>query len=236
MININDLATVLRVITGLIACLAFLAATGLGSRLIIFLILAGTRQRTVIRAAKRAGLTDKMAAIYRRVREIVTTQYTGALYNLALEMEWLCELFDVGLPVTMAAERITATDLECLSIGYERLAGHCRARLLFGARGSEVVSQQARVADEAARRFQQHSLHQVRHDVPPPEVIDLRARGSYVRLMYSETSMDCIVSPHPSLQPTAGSMLPRSTPSAKPRFEGILPLLLRHQMELDGGS
>lgn len=236
MAGISGLATVLSVLTGLIACVAFLAATGPGSRLIIFLILSVARLRTVVKAAISAGLTAKKSFIYRVVRQIVITQYTGAPYNLGIEMEWLCRLYQTSLPITMTEGGVSRRDLEFLTTGYQRLAGNCRSRLIFGARSSDIISQQARIADQAAMLLQQHSLHAVEDAGTPPEVIDLRSRGSYVRVMYAEASMECVVSPHPSRQPSVPVMLQAATSPAKPRFEGILPFLLRHRMELDGGS
>lgn len=136
----------------------------------------------------------------------------------------------------MAVESLTRKDLDRLSDGYQRLAGHCRARLLFGVRGNDVISQQAHVADQTAGLLRQHSLHLIQNGGLPPDVIDLRPHGSYVRLMFAEASMDIIVSPHPSRQPSVPEILRAASPSAKPRFEGILPFLLRYRMELDGGS
>lgn len=236
MTGIGNLATILSVLTGFIACMAFLAATGPGSRLIIFLILSSVRLQTVISAAKRSGLTSKRGPIYRAVREIVTTQYAGAPYDLGIELEWLCRLYRAALPITMIEQYVSRDDLECLALGYQRLAGHCRARLIFGARNSDIISQQARIADQSALFLRQHSLHVVEVADMSPEVIDLRFRGSYIKVMYADTSMECIVSPHPSRQPSVPEMLQGASPTAKPRFEGILPFLLRHRLELDGGS
>jgi 8-oxo-dGTP pyrophosphatase MutT (NUDIX family) len=236
MANINNLAAILSIITGLIACTAFLAATGAGSRIIIFLILAGARLRTVIRTAKHAGLTTNRMMTYKCLRHIVRLQYTGSPYTLAIEMEWLCQLYETDLPITMSEEQVSRSDLQRLAAAYQQLAGHCRTRLLFGARGNDVVAQQARIADQASRFLQLHSLHMPQDYGRPADIIDLRSRGSYIKLFYAQASMDCIVSPHPSRQPTVPTLLSATTPSAKPRFEGILPFLLRHQMELDGGS
>ena len=166
MAGISGLATVLSVLTGLIACVAFLAATGPGSRLIIFLILSVARLRTVVKAGISAGLTAKKSFIYRVVRQIVITQYTGVPYNLGIEMEWLCRLYQTSLPITMTEGGVSRRDLEFLATGYQRLAGNCRSRLIFGARGSDIISQQARIADQAAMLLQQHSLHAVEDAVP----------------------------------------------------------------------
>ncbi len=236
MAGITDLATILSVITGLIACAAFFAATGAGARIIIFLILSATRWRTVIRAAVRTGLTAKKRFMFRAVREIVQVQYSGVPYNLAIEMEWLCNLYQTSLPIVMADEFVSRKDLQRLATGYERLAGHCRARLIFGAKGNDIISQQACIADQAAALLQQNSLQVVHGDGTSPEVIDLRPHGSYVRLMYADVSTECVVSPHPSRQRPVPEMLQRESSPAKPRFEGILPFLLGHRMELDGGS
>lgn len=235
MAAINNLAAVLTVLTGLIACLALAAATGPGSRLIIFLVLAGTRLRTVVSAARKAGLPAGKSGVPGQVRAIARAQYTGAPYNLAVELEWLARLYGVDQPVTMADGQITREDLELLSTGYQRLAGHGRARLLFGAKGNEVIAQQVRVAEQTAAFLRQHSLHMMQ-DPSPAEIIDLRPRGLYLRLMYAETSMDCVVSPHPSRQPSATDALHRASRTGKPRFEGILPFVLQHRLELDGGS
>lgn len=236
MTGINDLATILEVITGLIACAALFAATGRGARMIIFLILSVARWQTVLRAAKRTGLVAKNVVAYDAIRGIVKMQYSGAPYNLATEMEWLCRLYGASLPIVMADKSISREGLRSLATGYERLAGNCRARVIFGAQGNDVISQQARVADQAAALLQQSSLHVALDADSAPEIIDLRARGSYVRLMYAEINMDCVISPHPSRQPHVPEMLQRNSPPAKPRFEGILPFLLRHQIELDQGS
>jgi hypothetical protein len=234
--GISDLATILTVLTGLIACAAFLAATGPGARLIIFLILSVARWRTVVRAAAGSGLAAERSFVIRAVREIVNVQYTGAPYNLATEMEWLCQLYQVSLPIVMTGELADRKDLQLLATGYERLAGHCRTRLIFGAKGNDVISRQARVADQAAVLLHQHSLHIAYGDSACPQVIDRRAQGAYIKLMYAAASMECVVSPHPARQPPVPGMLERASSSAKPRFEGILPLLLMHRLELDGGS
>jgi hypothetical protein len=234
--GISDLSTVLSVLTGLIACAAFLAATGPGARLIIFLILSIARRQTVVRAALGTGLAARRSLISRAVREIVTVQYAGTPYNLAIEMEWLCKLYQVSLPVVMTGELADRKNLQLLATGYERLAGHCRARLIFGAKGNDVIARQARVADQAAALLHEQSLHLAYGDGACPEVIDRRARGSYIKVMYAAASMECVISPHPARLPSVPGMLERATPSAKPRFEGILPFLLTHRLELDGGS
>jgi hypothetical protein len=236
MAGIRDLATILSVLTGLIACLAFIAATGPGSRIIIFLILSLARLRTVIKAAKQAGLTTKKSVIYSCVRQIVRTQYAGQPYNLATEMEWLCRLYDLSLPITMAEDHISRDNLRSLAVGYQRLVGHCRSRLIFGARGNDIIAQQVRVAEQTATLLQQHSLHIIQDGGAAPIVIDLRPHGFYVRLMYAEANMESVASTHPSRQPSVPIMLQSTGQSARPRFEGILPFLLRHRMELDGGS
>jgi hypothetical protein len=218
---INNLAAVLTVLTGLIACLALAAATGPGSRLIIFLVLAGTRLRTVVGAARKAGLPAGKSGVPGQVRAIARAQYTGTPYNLAVELEWLARLYGVDQPVTMADGQITREDLELLSTGYQRLAGHGRARLLFGAKGNEVIAQQVRVAEQTAAFLRQHSLHMVQ-DPSPAEIIDLRPRGLYLRLM--------------SRQPSAADALHQASRTGKPRFDGILPFVLQHRLELDGGS
>ena len=236
MTGITDVATILSVITGLLACAALFAATGPGARVIIFLILSTTRWQTVLRAAKRTGLVANNHFAYDAVRGIVKIQYSGAPYDLATEMEWLCGLYGTSLPIVMADKFIRREDLRSLATGYERLAGNCRARLIFGAKGNDIISRQARVADEAAVLLQESSLHVARDSDSDPEIIDLRAHGSYVRLMYAEINMECAISPHPSRQPGVPEILHRDPPSAKPRFEGILPFLLRHRIELDEGS
>ena len=236
MTGITDLATILSVITGLVACAALFAATGAGARAIIFLILSTARWHTVLGAAKRTGLVAKNSFAYDAVRGIVRIQYSGAPYNLTTEMEWLCNLYGTSLPIVMADTFISREDLRRLATGYERLAGNCRARLIFGAKGNDIISQQARVADQAAVLLQQSSLHVTQDTDSAAEAIDLRIHGSYVRLMYAEINMECVVSPHPSRQPAAPEILQRDSAPAKPRFEGILPFLLRHQIELDQGS
>jgi hypothetical protein len=236
MADITDVATILSVITGLVACAALFAATGLGARIIIFVILSATRWQTVIRVARRSTLAAKRRFAYDAVREIVKIQYSGAPYNLATEMEWLCKLYDTSLPIVMSDNFINREDLQSLSTGYERLAGRCRARLIFGAKGNDIISQQAHIADQAAALLQQSSLQIVHDSSSALETIDLRDHGSYIRLMYAEINMECVVSPHPSRQPRVPEVLRRDSQPAKPRFDGILPLLLRHQIELDEGS
>ncbi len=233
---ISDLATILTILTGLIACAAFLAATGPGARLIIFMILSAARWRTVVRAAIGSGLAAERTFVIPAVRQIVNVQCAGAPYNLATEMEWLCQLYQASLPIAMVGELADRKDLQLLSTGYERLAGHCRTRLIFGAKGNDVISRQARVADQAAVLLRQQSLHVAYGDSTCSQVIDRRAQGFYIKLMYAAASMDCVVSPHPARQPCVPGMLERAPSSAKPRFEGILPFLLMHRLELDGGS
>ena len=236
MTGITDLATILSVITGLVACAALFAATGPGARMIIFLILSAARWQTVLRTARRTGLVAKKRFAYDTVRKIVKIQYLGAPYNLAIEMEWLCNLYGTSLPIVMSERFTSREDLRSLATGYERLAGSCRARLIFGAKGNDIISQQAHVADQAAALLQQSSLQVVQDATSAPEAIDLRAHGAYVRLMYADINMECVVSPHPSRQRRVPEILQRDSPPAKPRFEGILPFLLRHQVELDEGS
>jgi hypothetical protein len=232
----DDLATILTILTGVIACAAFFAATGPGARLIIFLILFVARWRTVVLAARRTGLVAHPSHTRRAVREIVQTQYSGAPYNLAIEMEWLCTLYDTSLPIVMTPKYDSRTNLQYLATGYERLAARCSARLIFGTNGNDIISQQARVAGEAAVLLRRNSSQVAYADNASPEVIDSRRHGTYIKLMYADVSMDFAVSPHPSRQPPAPDRLPGKSSSAKPRFEGILPFLLRHQLELDSGS
>ena len=75
----DNLATILTILTGVIACAAFFAATGPGARLIIFLILFVARWQTVVRAARRTGLAAKTSYNLHAVREIVQAQYSGLL-------------------------------------------------------------------------------------------------------------------------------------------------------------
>lgn len=232
----DNLATILTILTGVIACAAFFAATGPGARLIIFLILFVARWRTVVRAAGRTGLAAKTSYKLHAVREIVQAQYSGAPYNLAIEMEWLCTLYETSLPIAMTAKYNSQTDLRCLATGYEQLAARCRARLIFGTNGNDIISQQARVAHQTAVLLRRNSSQVAYADNLPSEVIDSRRRGTYIKLMYADFSMDFAVSPHPSRQPSAPERLRGKSSSAKPRFEGVLPFLLRHQLELDSGS
>ena len=99
MTGITDIATILSVVTGLVACAALLAATGTGARAIIFLILSTARWQTVLRAAKRTGLVAKNSFASDAVRGIARIQYSGAPYNLATEMEWLCDLYGTSHPL-----------------------------------------------------------------------------------------------------------------------------------------
>ena len=232
----DNLATILTILTGVIACAAFFAATGPGARLIIFLILFVARWRTVVLAAGRAGLAAKTSFKLHTVREIVQIQYSGAPYNLAIEMEWLCTLYETSLPIAMTTKYNSEADLQYLATAYERLAARCSARLIFGTNGNDIISQQARVAHEAAVLLRRNSSQVAYADNISAEVIDSRRRGTYIRLMYADFSMDFAVSPHPSRQPRAPERLQGKSSSAKPRFEGILPFLLRHQLELDSGS
>jgi len=236
MTDVTDLATILSVITGLVACAALFAATGRGATIIIFMILSAARWQTVVRAARRAGLVANRRSAYDAVREIVRIQYSGAPYNLTTELEWLCRLYGTSLPIVMADGFLNREDLRALAKGYERLTGNCRARLIFGAQGNDIISRQAAVADEAAVLLQQSSLHVAQDASGAAEIIDLRARGSYVRLLYAEINAECLVSPHPARRPGAPEMLKGGFPSEKPRFEGILPFLLKHRIDLDEGS
>jgi len=215
---------------------AFIAATGPGARLIIFLILFLARWQTVVRAARHAGPVAGKAYLAGKVREIVRAQYAGTPYTMATELEWLCELYQTGLPIVMADELAGREGLRLLATGYERLAGHCRARLIFGARNNDVISRQAHIADQTAELLQRNSLQLVDGGSTLPEIIDLRRHGSYIKLMYATVSMEFEVSPHPSRQPTMSGVLQEISASAKPRFEGILPFLLEHRLELDSGS
>lgn len=232
----DNLATILTILTGVIACAAFFAATGPGARLIIFLILFVARWRTVVRAAGRTGLAAKTSYKLHAVRKIVQDQYSGSPYNLAIEMEWLCTLYGTSLPIAMTAKYNSPTDLRYLAAGYERLAARCRARLIFGTNGNDIISQQARVAHQTSVLLRRNSSQVAYEGNLPPEVIDSRDRGTYIKLMYADSSMDFAVSPHPSRQPSAPERLRGKSSSAKPRFEGILPFLLHHQLELDSGS
>lgn len=232
----DNLATILTILTGVIACAAFFAATGPGARLIIFLILFVARWRTVVVAARRTGLAANTSHKLHAVREIVQIQYSGAPYDLAIEMEWLCKLYGTSLPIAMTTKYNSETDLQCLATGYERLAARCSARLIFGTNGNDIISQQASFAHEAALLLRRNSSQVVYADNISPEVIDSRRRGTYIRLMYADFSMDFAVSPHPSRQPSAPERPQGKSSPAKPRFEGILPFLLRHQLELDSGS
>jgi hypothetical protein len=151
-------------------------------------------------------------------------------------MEWLCTLYETSLPIAMTAEYGSQLDLQYLATGYERLAARCSARLIFGTSGNEIIAGQAGVAHEAAVLLLQNSSQVAYPDNISPKVIDSRHNGTYIKLMYANFSMDFAVSPHPSRQPSAPERLQARPSAAKPRFEGILPFLLRHQLELDSGS
>ncbi len=236
MTDLGIAATILSVVTGVIAVFVFVAATSAGSRVFVFTVLAGARTRTVALTLHRLGL-GRRSHIAAEVRAIVLDQLSGAPYNVATELEWLSRVSRGTYPVTFADP---ADDprfpeaMRAVADAYQRLASRCRSRLLVGARGSELVSRQAEVAESAAQALRTHSSNTAYLRTDHVEILDLRARGAFVRLLYADENMDCAVSPFPSRMPAVPETL--SADSSRPRFDGILPYLLAHRLERDRES
>jgi 8-oxo-dGTP pyrophosphatase MutT (NUDIX family) len=170
---------------------------------------------------------------------LVRAQLSGEPRTVNAELEWLTTVHAAGpLPLTYNTNGSLARSelLNGLAAAYEAMAGQCKSRLLIGARGSQPVSDTATVAQQTAETLRVHATNRVltSAQVPAPVEVDLRWRGCYSRIFYATTHMDLAISPNPGRLETVPEALAAS--QGRPYFEGILPLLLGQQVELDQES
>ncbi|WP_183096200.1 hypothetical protein [Nocardioides stalactiti] len=226
----------LAVVASLIGVIVFVASTGPGSRFLVSRVLAGARRRTVVKVLVTHGVSTRRAALS-AARKMTTDLLDGQPHDANAELEWLADLRGDGLPMAFVAagDPSRRVLLNFLADSYEVMAGTWRSRLIFGTRASDLVASMAAVAERTSSILREHasnaSLEHARKDAVE---IDLRARGHFARVMYTTRNIELSVSPHSlCLKPIDGRL---RKGGAQPQFEGILPLLLDEQLELDEKS